>query len=248
MRTLVPALCKLTRLIKLDISLNDIGDPGLECLAAILHHLTAMKVLVLSWTRISDRGISSPIKALPHLVQLQVLDMSSNNIGDSGIVSLVQTLCQPSSLDMKQNPPGDKSLTTAPHYNTTLQKLDIGRNKGVTGAGLGRVAQVISTLPALTRLDMSGPWFTPTHLSDTAAMDLAKALPRLPALEVLNLHRISMEPAGFQAVVLNSEAGKGRQSVKLKPILIQTDQHVMTVVPGNVKCQRTHKQRRLDCA
>ncbi|XP_078681640.1 uncharacterized protein LOC144916387 [Branchiostoma floridae x Branchiostoma belcheri] len=205
MRTLVPALCKLTRLIKLDISSNAIGDPGLECLAAILHHLTAMKVLVLSWTGISDRGISSLIKALPHLVQLQVLNVSYNNIGDSGIVSLVQTLCQPSSLDMEQNPPGDKSLTTAPHYNTTLQELHIGRNRGVTGVGLGRVAQVISTLPALTRLNMSGHLFTPAHLSDTAAMDLAEALPRLPALELLDLEFISMEPAGFQAVVQAAE-------------------------------------------
>ncbi|XP_078682079.1 NLR family CARD domain-containing protein 4-like [Branchiostoma floridae x Branchiostoma belcheri] len=205
MRTLVPALCKLTRLIKLDIGNNAIGDPGLECLTAILHHLTAMKGLLLSETGISDRGISSLIKALPHLVQLQVLNVRYNNIGDSGIVSLVQTLCQPSSLDMEQNPPGDKSLTTAPHYNTTLQELYIGYDRGVTGAGLGRVAQLISTLPALTRLDMSGYLLTPAHLSDTAAMDLAEALPRLAALERLDLYHISMEPAGFQAVVQAAE-------------------------------------------
>ncbi|XP_078598194.1 NLR family CARD domain-containing protein 4-like [Branchiostoma floridae x Branchiostoma japonicum] len=220
MHTLVPALCQLTSLIKLDITLNDIGDPGLECLAAILPHLTAMKVLVLKWTHISDRGISSLIKALPHLVQLQALDVRYNNIGDSGIVSLVQTLCQPSSLDMEQNPPGDKNLTTAPHCNTTLQELYIGGNSGVTGAGLGRVAQLISALPALTRLDMSGYRDTPAHLSDTAAMALAdtpahlpdtvtmalaEALPRLPALEQLFLLDISMEPAGFQAVVQAAE-------------------------------------------
>ncbi|XP_035690081.1 NLR family CARD domain-containing protein 4-like [Branchiostoma floridae] len=205
MHTLVPALCQLTRLIKLDISHNDIGDPGLECLAAILHHLTAMKVLALRETGISDRGISSLIKALPHLVQLQGLDVSGNNIGDSGIVSLVQTLCQPSSLDMEQNPPGDKSLTTAPHCNTTLQKLHIGLNKGVTGAGLGRVAQLISALPALTWLGMSGYWDTPAHLSDTAAMALAEALPRLPALKWLDLWNISMDHAGFQAVVQTAE-------------------------------------------
>ncbi|KAI8489586.1 hypothetical protein Bbelb_327530 [Branchiostoma belcheri] len=204
MRTLVPALCKLTRLIKLDISGNAIGDPGLECLAAILHHLTAMKVLNLRQTGISDRGVSFLIKALPHLVQLQVLNVSDNNIGDSGIVSLVQTLSQPSNLDTEQNPPGDKSLTTAPHYNTSLQLLQIGGNSGVTGAGLGRVTQVI-TLPALTRLHMFGHMLTPTHLSDTAAMDLAEALPRLPALEDLILLFISLEPAGFQAVVQAAE-------------------------------------------
>ncbi|XP_078600461.1 NLR family CARD domain-containing protein 4-like [Branchiostoma floridae x Branchiostoma japonicum] len=205
MRTLVPVLCQLTRLIKLDISGNAIGDPGLECLAAILHHLTAMKVLVLSRTDISDTGISSLIKALPHLVQLQVLDVWYNKIGDSGIVSLVQTLCQPSSLGMEQNPPGDKSLTTAPHCNTTLQELNMGFNSGVTGAGLGRVAQLIIALPALTWLNMSGYPSTPAHLSDTAAMALAEALSRLPALEWLHLEYISMEPAGFQAVVQAAE-------------------------------------------
>ncbi|XP_066268362.1 NLR family CARD domain-containing protein 3-like [Branchiostoma lanceolatum] len=206
MRTLVPALCQLTRLIKLDISYNyAIGDLGLECLAAILHHLKTMKVLVLYSTGISDRGISSLIKALPHLVELQVLDVSYNDIGDSGIVSLVQTLCQPSSLDMEQNPPGDKSLTTAPHCNNTLQELNIRWNSGVTGAGLGRVAQLISALPALTGLNMSGDDDTPAHLPDTAAMALAEALPRLPALEQLDLQYISMEPAGFQAVVQAAE-------------------------------------------
>ncbi|XP_035691649.1 NLR family CARD domain-containing protein 4-like [Branchiostoma floridae] len=208
MRALGPALCKLPRLIVLDVSKNDIGDPGLECLAAILHHLTAMKVLLLSEIGISDRGISSLIKALPHLVQLQVLDVRRNHIEDSGIVSLVQTLCQPSSLDMELNPPaaGDKSLTTAPHYNTTLQVLHIGRNWKVTEVGLGSLTQLISALPALIELDMSSfGWGTPKHLSDTAAMALAEALPRLPALEWLDLKYIYIEPAGFQAVVQAAE-------------------------------------------
>eukprot|EP00058_Branchiostoma_floridae_P002778 XP_002588266.1 hypothetical protein BRAFLDRAFT_86714 [Branchiostoma floridae] len=205
---LAPALCQLTRLIKLDLSHNyKIGDPGLECLSAILHHLTAMKVLVLTSTGISDKGISSLIKALPHLEELQVLDVSSNDIGDTGIVSLVQTLCQPSTLDTEQNPPGDKSLTADP----TLQVLKIGWNKRVTGAGLGRVTQLISALPALIFLDISGEsctighTYTPVHLPDTAAMALAEALPRLPALEGLALMHISMKPAGFQAVVHAAE-------------------------------------------
>ncbi|XP_078594808.1 NLR family CARD domain-containing protein 4-like [Branchiostoma floridae x Branchiostoma japonicum] len=216
MRKLIPALCRSNTLIKLDISRNiNIGDPGLECIADILPQLTAIKVLLLRCTGISDRGISTLVQALPHLVQLQVLDVSFNKIGDSGIVSLVETLCQPKRLDIEQNPAGDKSLT-----NNTLQELHIGGVRGVTGTGLGRVAQLIIALPALTRLDMSGSWDTPahlpdtadvtqadthTHLSDTAAMTLAKALPRLPVLEWLDLWYISMEPAGFQAVVQAAE-------------------------------------------
>ncbi|CAH1252523.1 NLRP12 [Branchiostoma lanceolatum] len=229
-RTLAPALCQLTRLIKLDISHNAIGDPGLECLAAILHHLTAMKMLVLSGTGISDRGILALIKALPHLVQLQMLDVSLNNIGDSGIVSLVQTLCQPSHLGMEQNPPGDKSLTTAPHYNNTLQELDIGWNRGVTGAGLGRVAQLISALPALTRLDMTGYRDTPTHLPDTAAMALAEALPRLCALKWLHLWEISMEPAGFQAVMQAAGEHPTLATLSFSPQLVPEEVSCLTLL------------------
>ncbi|XP_035676346.1 NLR family CARD domain-containing protein 4-like [Branchiostoma floridae] len=206
MRKLVPVLCQLTRLIKLDISENQgIGNPVFECLVDILPRLTAMKVLNLSQTGISDRGISALIKALPHLLELQVLDVSWNDIGDSGIVSLMETLCHLTISDMAQNPPDDKSLISAPRYNTTLQELYIGMNMGVTGAGLARVAQLISALPALTRLDMSGHYETPAHLPNSAAMHLAKALPRLPILEQLDLQHISMEPAGFQAVVQAAE-------------------------------------------
>eukprot|EP00058_Branchiostoma_floridae_P021329 XP_002606819.1 hypothetical protein BRAFLDRAFT_82460 [Branchiostoma floridae] len=185
MRKLVPALCQLTRMIKLDISCNmRIGDLGLECLVDILPHLTALKELKIRGTGITGRVISALVRALPHLVELQVLDVRDNNMGDSDILSMVQTLC---------------------NCNTTLEELYIGYYDGVTGDGWGNVAQLISALPALTRLEMSGSWDPPTPLPDTAAMTLAEALPRLPALEWLNLQNISMEPAGFQAVVQAAE-------------------------------------------
>ncbi|KAI8514825.1 hypothetical protein Bbelb_074160 [Branchiostoma belcheri] len=191
MRTLVPALCKLTRMAELDISCNTrIGDPGLECLADILPHLTGMKVLNLSGIGVTDRGVSALIVGLPHM-ELQVLDARWNEIGESGIVSLVQTICQP--VDVARN--------TAPHCNSTVQELYIGWNKGVTGAALETVAQLISALPALTLLDLTCDCDTPANLSDTAAMALAQALHRLPALECLNLYNFSMEPAGFEAVM-----------------------------------------------
>eukprot|EP00058_Branchiostoma_floridae_P005533 XP_002591021.1 hypothetical protein BRAFLDRAFT_69426 [Branchiostoma floridae] len=198
MRAIVPALSQSNGLIKLDVSGNAIGDIGLECLTDILPFLTAMRVLVLRKIGLTDRGISALVKALPHLVELLVLDVGSNHIGDSGIVSLVETLGQPSSLN------GERSLINAPRNNTNLRELHMGYNSGlhmgynsgVTGAGMGRVAQLISALPALMKLDMSG-----YDLRDTAAMDLAEAVPRLPALEWLMLRNICMDPAGFQAVV-----------------------------------------------
>ncbi|CAH1256272.1 NLRP3 [Branchiostoma lanceolatum] len=204
-RALVPALAKLNGLIKLNVSDNAIGDDGLECLVNILHLLPAMRVLVLREIRISDKGISALVKALPHLVELQVLDVGLNYIGDSGIVSLVQTLGQSHSLKTEQNPPGDKSLPTVPRYNTNLRELHMGHNTGVTGAGLGRVARHIHALPALTKLDMSGFQLSHAYLRDTAAMDLAGALPKLPVLEWLMLGNICMDRAGFQAVVQATE-------------------------------------------
>ncbi|CAH1225657.1 NLRC4 [Branchiostoma lanceolatum] len=195
MRTLVRTLRHLTGLIKLDISGNAIGDPGLECLAAILHHLTAMKVLVLMSTGISDRGISALIKALTYLVQLEVLDVCWNVIEDAGLISLVETIC---------------SLVR--DGNSTLQVLSIGRNIPVTEAGLERIAQLTSTLPSLTtltRYDRSDRnWDIHEFLSDTAAMSLAEALPKLPHLLMMELtfKAFDMHPAMFrQDVVQDAE-------------------------------------------
>ncbi|KAI8514829.1 hypothetical protein Bbelb_074200 [Branchiostoma belcheri] len=196
MRTLVPALCKLTRMMELDISNNiEIGDPGLECLVDILPYLTGMKVLKIWDIGVTDRGIFALVEALPHLPELQVLDVRYNNIEESGIVSLVQTLCQP--VDVAQN--------TAPHCNSTVQELHIGTNKGVTGATLETITQLISALPSLTELDLSGHYDEPAHLSDTAASTLAEALPRLPALEKLSLSNISVGPEGFKVVMQAAE-------------------------------------------
>ncbi|KAI8485283.1 Nlrc4p [Branchiostoma belcheri] len=196
MRTLVPALCKLTRMMELDISNNiEIGDPGLEFLVDILPYLTGMKVLKIWDIGVTDRGIFALVEALPHLPELQVLDVRYNNIEESGIVSLVQTLCQP--VDVARN--------AAPHCNSTLQELHIGTNKGVTGATLETITQLISALPSLTELDLSGHYDPPAHLSDAAASTLAEALPRLPALEKLSLSNISVGPEGFKVVMQAAE-------------------------------------------
>ncbi|XP_019643853.1 PREDICTED: NACHT, LRR and PYD domains-containing protein 3-like [Branchiostoma belcheri] len=188
MRTLVPTLCKLTKMMELDISNNiDIGDPGLECLVDHLPHLTGMKVLKMWNIGFTDRGIFALVEALPHLPELQVLDVRYNNIDESGIVSLVQTICQ---------------LVDG---NSTVQELHIGINKGVTGATLETITQLISALPSLTELDLSGHYDEPAHLSDTAASTLAEALPRLPALEKLSLSNISVGSEGFKVVMQAAE-------------------------------------------
>ncbi|XP_035684673.1 NLR family CARD domain-containing protein 4-like [Branchiostoma floridae] len=199
MPTLAPALCHLPGLLKLDISGNMIGDTGVECLSDILPYLAAMEVLKLSGTGIGDKGISALVKPLAQLVELQVLDVSHNSIGERAIVSLVQTFCQPSALDMEQNPPRDKSGTTPPHCNTAPQERDSEKAKG-TG-------QMLQTPPSkLSELNMSHVYQrTPVHLPDTAAMAVAEALPRLPALKCLGLGEISMETEGFQALVQAAE-------------------------------------------
>ncbi|XP_066282671.1 NLR family CARD domain-containing protein 4-like isoform X2 [Branchiostoma lanceolatum] len=196
MRTLAPALGHLTRLHKLDLSCNNIGDAGVECLAGIIPCLTVMKILRLRKTGISDKGISALVKPLAHLVELQILDVGHNIIGERGIVSLVLTFCQPSSLDMEQNPPGD---------NATPQEPD-SEELEATEAGQGTVSQLRTPVSKLTELYMSHDYQpTPVHLSDTAAMAVAEALPRLPALQCLDLSEISMDAAGFNALVQAAE-------------------------------------------
>ncbi|CAH1240820.1 NLRC4 [Branchiostoma lanceolatum] len=208
MRTLAPALRHLIGLTKLDISSNAIGDSGVECLANILPCLLAMKVLELERTCIGDKGISALVKPLPTLVALQELDVSDNIIGESSVVSLIRTLCQPSGLDMEQNQTDDKSLATDPHGNTTPQEPDSEKISEATGEGQEPDLQLSTALPKLAKLNMSNKYQlenTPVHLSDTAAIAVAEAVPRLPALECLGLGEFSMEAAGFQALVQAAE-------------------------------------------
>ncbi|KAI8512280.1 hypothetical protein Bbelb_089190 [Branchiostoma belcheri] len=89
--------------------------------------------------------------------------------------------------------------------NTALQELYIGYSSKRTKAGLGEVARLISTLPTLTRLDMSGHCGIPTHLSDIDAFALAKSIFILRDLEWLELLFICMGREGFHAVVKASE-------------------------------------------
>ncbi|XP_066297184.1 NLR family CARD domain-containing protein 4-like [Branchiostoma lanceolatum] len=207
MRTLAPALRHLTGLTKLDISSNEIGDSGVECLADILPCLTAMKVLELERTGIGDKGISALVKPLPSLVALQELDVRDNIIGESSVVSLVRTLCQPSGLDMEQNQTDDKSLATD-QGNTTPHEPDSEEISEATGEGQEPDLQLSTALPKLAKLNMSNKYQlenAPVHLSDTAAIAVAEAVPRLPALECLGLGEFSMEAAGFQALVQAAE-------------------------------------------
>ncbi|XP_078615255.1 uncharacterized protein LOC144884141 [Branchiostoma floridae x Branchiostoma japonicum] len=201
LRKLVHALRYLTGLLKLDISKNHIGDIGLECLADILPSLPAVKVLELGKTGIGDKGMSALVRALPCLMELQVLDVSNNHIGDSEIVALVKTLCRSSSLDKEQSPLGDKSQA---FVGSHVHELNFSENTGVTAAGIERVSQIIR-LPALTALKMCTYPETLTHLPDTAAMAVAEALHRLPALERLDLCYITTDPVGFKAVVQAAE-------------------------------------------
>ncbi|CAH1261592.1 NLRP3 [Branchiostoma lanceolatum] len=196
MGTLAPALRHLTGLLKLDLSCNSIGDTGVVWLADIIPCLMAMKVLRLRKTGISDKGISALVKPLAHLVELQILDVGHNIIGEWGVVSMIQTFCQPSSLDMEQNPPGDNASPQEPDS----EELE------ATEAGQGTASQLQTPMSKLTEVYISHDYQpTPEHLSDTAAMAVAEALPRLPALQCLDLSEISMDAAGFNALVQAAE-------------------------------------------
>ncbi|KAI8513015.1 hypothetical protein Bbelb_096540 [Branchiostoma belcheri] len=184
MRTLAPALCHLSGLIKLDISGNeDIRDPGVEYLTAILPHLRALKVLILRQIIITEAGLSALIKVLP--VALQVLDVGDNYIAASGIVSLVQTLCQPSGMNMDQATGDQEAMATAPHHSTTLHGLAIGQKIALS--------QVLPRLPVLEKLELRGTSMEPAGFQ--AVVQAAEEHPTLESLE----YNENCVPAGVDA-------------------------------------------------
>ena len=166
--TFTKALKVNTSLTRVDLSGNNIGDPGAISLARTLQRNTTLHNVCLSRIQMKDAGASALAKALTVNTSLTRLDLSSNNIGDPGAISLARAL----------------------QRNSTLESVNLSKIQ-MEGVGARALAKALTVNTSLTWLALSG-----NNIGDLGAISLAKALETNITLANLNLSCIQMGAGG----------------------------------------------------
>lgn len=143
----------------LDLSGNEIGDPGLCSLAAALPSVRSIKALGFDSNFIGDQGAESLALALPRCSGLQQLILRRNEIGDSGAGELARAIPRCSN----------------------LQLLDLSENE-VSDVGAERFAAAFPKCSQLQRFDLAR-----NRVGDRGALSLAAVLPRCGQLQAFGL-------------------------------------------------------------
>jgi Ran GTPase-activating protein (RanGAP) involved in mRNA processing and transport len=175
-------------------------DVGATALAAALQHLPGLQELDASESMISDAGAALLAAGLPRCEALTTLKLRDNQIGTAGVAALAAVL------------PRLPNLTT----------LDLALNAHMGDAGAAVIAAVLPRLPTLTRLDLSNNELTAAGLRpllqalpatfQTLRLDrnplgpegaryIAALVPRLPALQALNVQGCHIRNEGIQVLV-----------------------------------------------
>lgn len=181
------SLSSCTRLQRLDLCKNRIGDSGAKMLADALLEcpqlLQSLLRLDLSNNEIGDLGVLGLANALPSVRHIQALGLKSNFIGDEGIGHLAVVL--PSCQGLQQlflcrneiGDPGAGELAIAMPQCASLQVLDLSENE-VSDVGAERLAAVLPSCDQLQRFELAR-----NRVGDRGALRLAAALPKCVQLQ-----------------------------------------------------------------
>mmetsp|Transcript_24955 Transcript_24955/g.33431 ORF Transcript_24955/g.33431 Transcript_24955/m.33431 type:complete len:113 (-) Transcript_24955:2125-2463(-) len=74
---------QLSTLTHLNLSKNNLGLPGANCLDDLIQRMRSIKQLHLAECSLSDRGVAAIVARLEDSTALDVLDLSGNQIGQS---------------------------------------------------------------------------------------------------------------------------------------------------------------------
>nr|XP_049616947.1 NACHT, LRR and PYD domains-containing protein 12 isoform X32 [Syngnathus scovelli] len=147
---LASVLSSSCSLRKLDLSWNDLGDDGLEALAAgLAKPQCTFQVLGLNSCKLSKKSCDALASVLSSSCSLRKLDLSWNDLGDDGLEALAAGLAKPQctlqvlelvgcDLRKKSCEALAKALQDNPSH---LQKLDLWRNR-IEEEGMWVLAEV----------------------------------------------------------------------------------------------------------
>jgi NLR family CARD domain-containing protein 3 len=171
-KQLAGVLGSLTGLHTLILKANDIGDEGMEYLAAVtaLGSLTGLHRLDVRFNQIGDKGATSLARVLGSLRSLHTLEVSYNPIGGDG----ASVLAQPTVLGAL----------------TGLHSLKVGTTN-LKERGARYVGNVLGSLTGLHRLDVDC-----NSIGDRGAKYLARGLLLLTGLRALSVNHNAIGDKG----------------------------------------------------
>ena len=171
---------RLAALKELDLSDNDIGDPGCSYLAAAIEHgaLASLNELRLGSNELGDAALTALAASLKHLRKLSELALDNNWVGDAGVVQLAAAIRQDGALQ-----------------SLHVLALDDNMISGEGIAAFARAAEPDDALPMLEALDLDG-----NHIDADAFDEMARVIGRggLPALKILEIDDIYLDHAALK--------------------------------------------------
>ncbi|XP_061124926.1 NACHT, LRR and PYD domains-containing protein 12-like [Syngnathus typhle] len=203
-KALASVLSSPCSLRELDLGANDLGDDGLEALAAGLAnpHCT-LQVLGLSGCKLSEKSCEALASVLSSLCSLRELDLGWNDLRDDGLEALAIGLAKPQCtlqflalMNCKLSKKGCEALASVLSSACSLRKLDLGQNN-LCDDGLEALAAGLAKPQCTLRVLM----LRYCKLSKKSCEALAEALQSNPShLQALNLWGNDIEEEGRRVV------------------------------------------------
>ncbi|CAF3765315.1 unnamed protein product [Rotaria magnacalcarata] len=184
---------------ELDLSSNEIGDMGAECLARVLQNSkNAVKMNIIWKNRFGDTETKYLADALQSDKAITELDLSSNEIGDIGAGCLARVLENSKTLlklSLSNNRIGVKGiqyLIDALRTNETISRLDLVSNI-TDDTDVQQIFNLLQNNETITELDLSY-----NEIGDVEAQYLAEVLRNNTTITVLDISKNEISDIGMQ--------------------------------------------------
>ncbi|XP_041735226.1 NACHT, LRR and PYD domains-containing protein 12 isoform X2 [Coregonus clupeaformis] len=180
---------------ELDISMNNLGDGGVELLMDILKSTQIYK-LELYCCQLTEKCCKHMSGCLVNIPSLRELNLSNNNLKDEGVKMLCNAFglpgCQLEKLNVASS---GITLARGFHFNSILKELDISRNHLGDSVDWANVLFCLFSLETLRLSDCK--------LTEKCCGDLVKALgSNLTKLKELDLSGNDMGDSGVKTLYL----------------------------------------------
>ncbi|XP_077787960.1 protein NLRC5 [Podarcis muralis] len=210
------AIPEMQSVKQIDLSSNSIGSAGGQCFVEALKHSENLEVLKLSGNNIGNETLEKLAPVLPNLHCLKVLHLASCGFDSEGVVCLARVLfhCpQIEEISLSENSIGHKgAMALAEHLpqpSSKLRKIEL-KVCGLIDYTSKSLILGVSQCPLLEEIILS--W---NKLGDESALELAKVLPRMAKLKVLDLDNNYITACGARRLTKALAQCQGIQIIRL---------------------------------